>query len=139
MHHSAFAETLVDITSDQLLREHQLTAIHIGHAQWIDRFQHLIGDFPDHTIDCDFAIEAVSRHENFAALLQQAHLRDIHSILDEADLIYRYHWACVDARLKQAPMPAGMNASVVMERHAALNWLIDSDGQNDWDNPDVST
>ena len=96
-------------------------------------------DFPDHTIDCDFAIEAVSRHEDFAAFLQHVRLRDIHSILDEADLIYRYHWACVDARLKQAPMPASMNASVVMERHAALNWLIDNDGQNDWDNPDVST
>ncbi|MGG2395709.1 DUF4272 domain-containing protein [Pseudomonas sp. SH1-B] len=96
-------------------------------------------DFPDHTIDCDFAIQAVSQHESLAAFLQQTHLRDIHSILDEADLIYRYHWACVDARLKQAPMPANMNASVVMERHAALNWLIDNDGQDDWDNPDVST
>ena len=96
-------------------------------------------DFPDRTIDCDFAIEAVSRHENFSAFLQQVRLRDIHSILDEADLIYRYHWACVEARLKQAPMPADMNASVVMERHAALNWLIDNDGQDDWDNPDVST
>ena len=36
-------------------------------------------------------------------------------------------------------MPAGLNPSVVMERHAALNWLIDNDGQDDWDNPDVST
>lgn len=96
-------------------------------------------DFPDHAIDCEFAIDAVSRHEDFAAFMQQVRLRDIHSILDETDLIYRYHWACVDARLKQAPMPAEMNASVVMERHGALNWLIDNDGQDDWDNPDVST
>ncbi|SDH69939.1 protein of unknown function [Pseudomonas flavescens] len=96
-------------------------------------------DFPDHAIDCDFAIQAVSQHADFASFMGQVRLRDVPTLLDEADLIYRYHWACVDARLKQAPMPAGLNASVVMERHAALNWLIDSDGQDDWDNPDVST
>ena len=81
----------------------------------------------------------MAQHPDFATFMAQAKLRDIASILDEADLIYRYHWACVDARLKQAPMPAGLNPSVVMERHAALNWLIDNDGQDDWDNPDVST
>lgn len=96
-------------------------------------------DFPDHAIDCDFAIQAVAQHPDFAAFMATTKLRDIASILDEADLIYRYHWACVDARLKQAPMPASLNPSVVMERHAALNWLIDNDGQDDWDNPDVST
>ncbi len=96
-------------------------------------------DFPDHAIDCDFAIQAVAQHQDFATFMAQTKLRDIASILDEADLIYRYHWACVDARLKQAPMPAGLNPSVVMERHAALNWIIDNDGQDDWDNPDVST
>lgn len=96
-------------------------------------------DFPDHAIDCDFAIQAVAQHQDFAAFMATTKLRDIASILDEADLIYRYHWACVNARLKQAPMPAGLNPSVVMERHAALNWLIDNDGQDDWDNPDVST
>lgn len=95
--------------------------------------------FPDRTMDCDFAIQAVSRHPDFDSFMQQVRLRNIHAILDEADLIYRYHWACVEARLKQTPMPRGMDAGVVMERHAALNWLIDSDGHDDWDNPDVST
>jgi hypothetical protein len=57
--------------------------------------------------------------------------------LDEADLIYRYDWACVEARLKQRPTPANLNASVVLERHAALNWLIQYDA--DWDEPDVNT
>lgn len=96
-------------------------------------------DFPDHAIDCQFAINAVSQHADFAAFMQAVRLRDIDTILDEADLIYRYHWACVDARLKQQPMPANLNSSVVMERHAGLNWLIDADGSDDWDNPDVST
>ena len=54
-------------------------------------------------------------------------------LLDEADLIFRYDWACVDARIKGEPAPAGLNSEVVYERHWGLNWLIDADGQNDWD------
>ena len=69
--------------------------------------------------------------------MAQVELRDIEEILDEADLIYRYDWACVDARMKQLDAPAGLNSSVVVERHGALNWLIQRDG--DWDDPDVNT
>ena len=69
--------------------------------------------------------------------MAQVKLRDIEELLDEADLIYRYDWACVDARLKHQQAPAGLNASVVLERHGALNWLIQRDG--DWDHPDVNT
>jgi hypothetical protein len=34
-------------------------------------------------------------------------------ILDQADLIYRYDWACVDARLKQQDAPENLNASLL--------------------------
>jgi hypothetical protein len=50
--------------------------------------------------------------------------RSIAEILDQADLIYRYHWAVVSARLKGEPPPQGLIAGVVQERHHALNWLI---------------
>ena len=93
--------------------------------------------YPDEIADCDFAIEVVSRCRSLQEFMQQVRLRDIEEILDEADLIYRYDWACVDARLKQQNAPANLNASVVLERHGALNWLIQADA--DWDNPDVST
>jgi hypothetical protein len=52
------------------------------------------------------------------------------------DLIYRYDWACVDARIGGKPPPAGVNCEVVVERHRALNWLYGYQGQA-WD--DVST
>ncbi|KAA8735124.1 DUF4272 domain-containing protein [Acinetobacter qingfengensis] len=94
-------------------------------------------DYPDHTIDCDFAIQAVSSCESLAEFMAKVKLRNIEDILDQADLIYRYDWACVNARLKQQPAPANLNASVVVERHGALNWLIQQD--SDWDHPDVST
>lgn len=93
--------------------------------------------YPDEIADCDFAIEVVSRCRSLQEFMQQVRLRDIEEILDEADLIYRYDWACVDARLKQQNAPENLNASIVLERHGALNWLIQADA--DWDNPDVST
>ncbi|EGO64316.1 hypothetical protein ALO_08535 [Acetonema longum DSM 6540] len=39
-------------------------------------------------------------------------------------MIYRYDWACVDARIKKKPAPGGLNDEVVVERHRALNWLV---------------
>ena len=93
--------------------------------------------YPVDIVDCDFAIQAVSSCDTFAAFMEKVQLRDIEEILDQADLIYRYDWACVNARLKQQDAPENLNSSVVVERHGALNWLIQTD--SDWDYPDVST
>jgi hypothetical protein len=65
-------------------------------------------------------------------------LRSKEEILDQADLILRLSWACVDARMKQQPPPAGLNGSVVYERHYALNWLISFYDQ-DWDHITTNT
>lgn len=94
---------------------------------------------PDRIVDLQAAYRAVADCQDFAAFMQKARLRDIEQILDAADLIYRYDWACVDARINGRDMPGGLNASVTLERHAGLNWLIDAGGSDDWDNPDVST
>jgi hypothetical protein len=68
--------------------------------------------------------------------LAEQGLRPANHILNEADLIYRYHWAAVDADIKGAPPPAGLHPGVTLERHHALNWLIGY-GDLDWD--DVTT
>lgn len=96
-------------------------------------------DYPDHIIDCDFAIHAVASCDNFAEFMAKVRLRDIEDILNEADLIYRYHWACRDAVLNGREPPCGLIHSVVSERHAGLNWLIAAMGNDDWDFPDIST
>jgi hypothetical protein len=57
-------------------------------------------------------------------LLANAKPRSKQELLDAADLIYRLDWAVVDARVNQKPAPAGLDKGVVVERHAALNWLI---------------
>ncbi|WP_111859960.1 DUF4272 domain-containing protein [Acinetobacter sp. CFCC 10889] len=94
-------------------------------------------NYPENIVDCDFAIQAVVSAKTFEEFMAKVKLRDIEEILDQADLIYRYDWACVNARLKQEQAPAQLNSAVVVERHGALNWLIQSD--SDWDHPDVST
>jgi len=66
----------------------------------------------------------------------EAKPRSIDEILDEADLVYRYDWACVDARVSKKAPPKGIDCEVVVERHHALNWLYGYQNQA-WD--DVST
>jgi hypothetical protein len=68
--------------------------------------------------------------------IRPAKSRPISDILDEADLIYRYDWAVVDARIKGEDPPGNLDPGVVYERHYALNWLIGYMDQ-EWD--DVTT
>jgi len=68
----------------------------------------------------------------------QSKLRSKKEILDQADLILRFDWACVNARVKNEKAPGGLNSSVVYERHYALNWLIKFMNQ-DWDNVTTNT
>ena len=66
---------------------------------------------------------------------EDATLRSVAEILDEADLIYRYHRALHAAIDANKVMRVRLNDAVVYERHYALNWLIRYKDQ-DWD--DVS-
>ena len=90
---------------------------------------------PDRIVDVR-RIVSIMKEKAPIRLREEARLRSISELLDEADLIYRYHWACVDARVNGAPPPRGLDCGVVLERHRALNWLIGYQGQA-WD--DVTT
>lgn len=70
--------------------------------------------------------------------LRSAKLRAQSELLDAADLIYRYDWACVNARLKGESAPSGLEPGVVKERHYTLNWLIGY-GDEPWDNVSTNT
>ncbi|MCI4569046.1 DUF4272 domain-containing protein [Lysobacter sp. CFH 32150] len=86
---------------------------------------------------CDVPRAVKFLHERTSSqFISDSKLRPIEQILDEADLIYRYHWAVVDARINGKPTPASLEPGVTMERHHALNWLIGYMDQ-EWD--DVST
>ena len=98
---------------------------------------------PYDTCDCNFAIKSVFNCKSYQEFMKRVDLRSIEEILDEADLIYRYNWSCIDARIKGKEAPEDLNSSVVLERHKALNWLIAVDydeDDEDWDNWDnIST
>jgi len=65
-------------------------------------------------------------------------LRPLPEILDEADLYYRLHWAVRDNALRGLPIPADLDANVVVERDRTLRWLV-SEYSRDWDEIDLST
>jgi hypothetical protein len=92
-------------------------------------------DYPDDTCDCRVAITTVGDRDNFADFMKNVKLRSMSEILDELDLLYRYHWACVDAQINERPAPAKLHGGVVRERRHGLEWIIgkDKDNGDDWD------
>jgi len=92
-------------------------------------------DTPNKICDVPKAVSFM-RERTASSFINDSKLRAIDEILDQADIIYRYHWAVVDARVNGRETPAGLNPSLVMERHYALNWLIKHMDQ-EWD--DIST
>jgi hypothetical protein len=53
-----------------------------------------------------------------------ARYRSLESILDAADLAYRQHWACTDARANAQPDPQGLRCAQVADRHRTFRWLL---------------
>lgn len=68
----------------------------------------------------------------------RAQWRSKSEILDQLDLIYRMHWAIVDARIHGQPTPGNMEPGVVLERHYVLNWVTQR-YPSDWDHVPTPT
>lgn len=93
--------------------------------------------YPDRM--CEVAPDVKIIHDlSEAQFRERAKLRSKKEILDQADLILRLDWACTEARLKKQPAPGNLNSDAVVERHHALNWLIQY-GDQEWDNVSTDT
>jgi hypothetical protein len=91
--------------------------------------------YPDRM--CEVAPDVKIIHDlSEAQFRERAKLRSKKELLDQADLLLRLDWACTEARLQKQPAPGDLNSDAVVERHHALNWLIQY-GDQEWD--DVST
>lgn len=86
---------------------------------------------PAQICDVNFAAGTMAERTT-SQFIEDSKLRPIADILDQADLIYRYHWAVRNARMKGQQLPAALEPGVTEERHYALNWLIGYNGQA-WD------
>ena len=109
----------------------------LGFVDHLDRPTPVVGerDLPE-------PVHAVQDH-GAGPYIERARLRSLDEVLDEADLIYRYHWAVHEAWLRRHKMPAGLDPGVVQERHHALNWLLvpldEDDEPAEWDDVDTTT
>ncbi len=98
-------------------------------------------DFPKDICDCNFVMKTFS-----GDFSERVKMRGMDEILQALDLIYRYHWACVNARVN-GTKSAGLDEEVVMERRGGLEWLCCKGAENDnpsdeynaWDYPDLNT
>jgi hypothetical protein len=98
-----------------------------------------LGELPWPGEPCDAALTAralLDRIKDAAA--GRLALRPAVEILDALDLHYRLHWLVRQARLDGKPLPAGVDAGVVSERHHALNWLTRFE-EAGWDETDTPT
>ena len=88
---------------------------------------------------CDASkLGALMWNNDFDGLKEKAILRSREEILDMQDLILRYDWACVDARIHGTQIEA-VNSEIVYEWHYALNWLVGAEGVTDWDKVRTTT
>lgn len=95
--------------------------------------------WPTRICDVPQSVRIMREYPTMEELTAVARLRSRGELLDQADLIYRLHWACVDARVMNMPAPQELEEGVVMERHRALFWLAGCDEMCPWDDVDLST
>lgn len=89
--------------------------------------------YPDGLCDVSRMAEIIWELDNLAGFLVNVNFRSREEILDAADIILRYDWACVNARIKGSESPANLDGEVVMEWHYAFNWLAGVGGNTQWD------
>lgn len=71
-------------------------------------------------------------NNDFISLLEKSELKTKEEIIDMQDLILRYDWACVDARINSQKITV-IDGEIVYEWHYALNWLTNANYTTDWD------
>jgi len=93
---------------------------------------------PNQTCDIARAVACMRDRNNTQSFINDATLRPLSQLLDQADLVFRYHWSVTDAEQNQRDTPAGLQANVVNQRLGALNWLIRNPDQ-EWDDFSVDS
>jgi hypothetical protein len=95
-------------------------------------------DYPGNICDVPKDVEILKEVGSYENFFNKSKLKEVEKILDEADLIYRYDWACLNSRINGEKSPGHLDFGVVVERHRALNWLINYMDQ-DWDDVSMDT
>lgn len=92
----------------------------------------LVDDIKDGSslCDCGQAIDFVVKSSSFDDFKSKCKIRSIEEILDMYDLYLRYNWAINNKYVDPNTATGNLNASNVIERRRALEWVISD--VNDW-------
>jgi hypothetical protein len=97
--------------------------------------------YPSETCDVDI-LSKTFLESNEEALLANAKLLPTETLLDALDLHFRLHWLVRQRQNGKAPDGEmggnDLNPGVVLERHHALNWLVQHGG-TEWDDVETPT
>ncbi|QRF55273.1 DUF4272 domain-containing protein [Variovorax paradoxus] len=94
--------------------------------------------FPSAICDVPLAARTMLEVRDLPGALRSLRMRGEGEILDGLDLHYRLHWRVRQSGLQQVPVPPGLDAGVIAERHRALNWLVRFEDR-EWDEVDTPT
>jgi hypothetical protein len=93
--------------------------------------------FPGATCDVELIAQKLLKLGK-NGLQAAAQLRPVTEILDSLDLHQRLHWIVRQAQVDKKKVPGGLEPGVILERHRALNWLVQFEGAQ-WDDVDTPT
>lgn len=92
----------------------------------------LVGDISDASklCDCPTAVSFVRTSNSIEDFKSKCNPRSVKELLDMQDLYYRYHWAINDKKVNPNVSIGNINASNVIERRRALEWILSD--KYDW-------
>jgi hypothetical protein len=93
--------------------------------------------FPGATCDVELIAQKLLKLGK-NGLQATAKVRPVSEILDSLDLHQRLHWIVRQAQVDKKTVPRGLEPGVILERHRALNWLVQFEGAQ-WDDVDTPT
>lgn len=96
--------------------------------------------FPSEMTDTTYIIKLINRCLDFGGIMKLVKPKTLPEILDNADVCYRMHWACVEARVRKNPgLCGGLSEDVVSEQHKGFLWLLGDEEAGTWDNVTAGT
>ena len=83
-------------------------------------------DKPQSKNECNVSVldELFFNTESYEQLLSKCNLKSKEEVLEFADLIFRYNWACIESRM-QGQQLSQLNGMIVQEQKRALEWVLD--------------
>ena len=96
--------------------------------------------FPSEMTDTTDMIKLINSCPDLGEIMKLVKPRPLGEILDNADVCYRMHWACVEARIHKRPeLCGGLSEDVVYEQHKGFLWLLGDEAAETWDDISADT